>query len=124
MKNEQIMKCPSEPTIEVAYAHPYQWGYYHLYKRSATNAYGGGVPLAAIEYPAEVCAFGETATNAKNNGTFNSAGNYGYARWAPDRHNEGMNCGMVDGHAKWFTKSTLEAEWAKGTSSRMFSDAD
>ncbi len=124
MKNEQILTCPSQNTIPVAYAQPYQWGYYHLYKRSATSAYGGGVPLAQIQYPAEVCAFGETATDAKNVGTFTPAGTWGYARWAPDRHNEGMNCGMVDGHAKWYGMSFLEAEWAKGTSSRFFSDAD
>ncbi len=128
MKNEQILKCPSDPSSSVAgyvsYAQPMHWGYYHLYKRSVTSSYGGGVPLAQIQYPAEVCAFGETATNAKNNGTFNTDGRWGYARWAPDRHNEGMNCGMVDGHAKWYGQSYLEAEWAKGSSSRLFADAD
>ena len=123
IKNEEILTCPSEPDIEVTYAQPYHWGYYHLYKVGVTNTYGGGVALAKIRFPAEVCAFGETATNARNNGTFNTAGNYGYARWAPDRHNDGMNCGMVDGHAKWFGRGFLEGEMAKGTSSRFFADA-
>lgn len=121
--NDQVLTCPSDPGIAVAYAQPYQWGYYHMYTRSTTSAYGGGVPLAKLKYPAELCAFGECISDAKNCGTFNTTGQYGYVKWAPDRHNEGMNCGMVDGHAKWYSKSFLEAEMAKGTSSRFFSDA-
>jgi len=124
MKNEEILTCPSEPDIEVCYAQPYQWGYYHMYTRSATSSYGGSVPLAKLKHPAELCAFGETAQNAKSSGAFNTTGQYGYARWAPDRHNEGMNCGLVDGHAKWYGTNFLQTEWAKGTSSRFFSDAD
>ncbi len=125
IKNDDVLICPSDPDLPVAYAQPYHWGYYHLYKRSATSSYGGGVPLAKIMHPAEVCAFGETAEDAStHNGAFNSSGLWGYAMWAPDRHNDGMNCGMVDGHAKWYTHNYLVTEYNKGSSSRFFADAD
>ena len=123
MKNTQIMICPSANT-EYGYSQSYYWGYYHLHTRSAYNGYGGGVPLAAIPYPSETSAFAESHgvyTNGglvlNGHGCFSvpASNMYGYAVWAPDRHNEGMNVALCDGHAKWYSKSYCEAEWVKST---------
>ncbi|MEN6549371.1 MAG: DUF1559 domain-containing protein, partial [Armatimonadia bacterium] len=128
LKNTQVMICPSSNT-EFGYAQGYYWGYFHLFTRGVTNLYGGSVPLGAIPYPAETHCFieshglGSDATgqsllmslNAFGSCSRLSANMWNYAVWAPDRHNDGMNIALCDGHAKWYSKSYCEAEWAKTT---------
>ena len=111
MKNDGILRCPSEPDLARSYAQPYAWGYYKLSAGPITNTYGGGIPLAKIRRPSEVMAFGEVRTNGSH-GCFTTTGTYGYDIASFDRHNEGMNSGMVDGHAKWLSKGYLDGEWS------------
>jgi prepilin-type N-terminal cleavage/methylation domain-containing protein/prepilin-type processing-associated H-X9-DG protein len=115
IKNDQLYRCPSVPRLERAYAQPYQWGYYHL-SESDHNVYGGGISLASIKHPAELMAFGEVKERGtSNHGCFSLMGTanpWGYDTGALDQHNKGMNCGMVDGHAKWLPEQHLEGEWS------------
>lgn len=112
MKNEQILQCPSEPDLDRGYAQPYGWGYHKLHVGPVTTDWGGGIPLAKIEHPAQVMAFGESETNGYQHGVFSDTNQWGYDRWAPGRHNGGMNCNFVDGHAKWLSESYLKGEWS------------
>jgi len=121
IKNSELFKCPSDPDITIAYSMPYSWGYYRLCHGPNGSSYGGGLPIAKIVYPAEVMAMGECAT--LGNGAFSSTGQWGYGRWAPNRHNEGMNCGFPDGHAKWLSEQYITGEYNKGINgSRLFWD--
>lgn len=122
IKNDQLLQCPSDPDLAIAFGQPYSWGFFHL-DEGNTNLWGGAVALAKIKYPAEVMAFGEIAAAGSNWGVFTNVGTGGYARWAPDRHNDGMNVGHVDGHAKWYSKGYLEGEYsATENTSRLFWD--
>jgi prepilin-type N-terminal cleavage/methylation domain-containing protein/prepilin-type processing-associated H-X9-DG protein len=118
MKNSQMLKCPSASTYAIGYAQHFNWGYYQMYVRASTGAlWGGAVALGSIQYPAETSMFAEANGSTTMNGCFNSAGTWGYAMWGADRHNDGMNVGLVDGHAKWFSRSYLQGEDAyRGTS--------
>ncbi len=118
MKNTQILRCPSDDSHSVGYAPHNYWGYYHMYTRSVTSAYGGSVKLSILRYPAETSAFAEA--DGPGNSCFNSDGTWGYARWDIVRHNEGCNVGLLDGHAKWFSESYLVGEYNKGENSRLW----
>jgi len=115
IKNDQLLVCPSEPHLFRCYSQPYQWGYYHLSEPNH-NSFGGAVALASIKHPAELMVFGENEDiGTSNHGCFTLMGTanpWGYDTAAFGRHNDGMNCAMVDGHAKWLSKSLLEGTWS------------
>jgi len=130
MKSTQVMICPSDQN-EFGYAQGYFWGYDKLFTRAATNLWGGGIPLAAIPYPAETHCFveshglysGGSAPNWTSGGLtlsghgccsmYSATNMWGYSVMATDRHNGGMNVALCDGHAKWYTKSYCDGEWVK-----------
>jgi len=109
-KNAEILICPSEPDVACSYSQPYSWGYFHL-SQPNSSAYGGGVPLAKIRHPAELMAFGEAAGRGTH-GVFTTTGTYSYDIVDFDRHNDGMNCGFVDGHTKWLAEGHLNGLWS------------
>lgn len=124
VKNTQVLYCPSYRDYP-GYAQGYNWGYYHMYTRSATNTYGGGVPLSALQYPAETHVLAEADGFGSPAASYGLTGHgcfmppqanlWNYSPWAAGRHNDGMNVGMLDGHAKWLSRSYCEGEWAKTT---------
>ncbi|MEA3400335.1 MAG: DUF1559 domain-containing protein [Armatimonadota bacterium] len=115
IKNDDILRCPSQPNLVRGYSQPYQWGYYHL-TGSNHNVYGGGIPLSMIKHPAELMAFGEiTEIGTSNHGCLTLLGTsapWGYDTAAFGRHNDGMNAGMADGHAKWYSEAHLKGTWS------------
>ncbi|NLO06587.1 MAG: prepilin-type N-terminal cleavage/methylation domain-containing protein [candidate division WS1 bacterium] len=124
--NEQVLQCPSDPDLGRAYAQPYGWGYHKLHVGPVTASYGGAIPLASIKHPSELVAFGEiSAVRLTGHGCFNTDGQWTYDTWAPDRHNDGMNCGFVDGHTKWFSVSHIKGVYSETrNTSIMFWDDD
>ena len=106
LKNDQIGQCPSAaettawhygPNISdtglpnLATGH----GYLYCFRKVAT-----------FQYPAETAIFAD------------SAGSYwrynaGAAQNARFRHNEGMNVGYLDGHAKWVSEGFVMSEVGK-----------
>jgi prepilin-type processing-associated H-X9-DG protein len=70
----------------------------------AGGYYGETLPLARFERPAETLLIGE---NRDNDWPVNLPG----SMWGAIqlRHNEGANCGFVDGHVKWLRLEALNA---------------
>ncbi|MEN6645338.1 MAG: DUF1559 domain-containing protein [Armatimonadia bacterium] len=95
VKNTQIFKCPSSATMALGYG----WNYNYLGYPSAPTV--AAKSLGAIDKPAETL-WGMDVDNAPV-----LAYKY-FAAYAPSlRHNDGSNVGFVDGHAKWFSYSSL-----------------
>ncbi|MEN6544407.1 MAG: DUF1559 domain-containing protein [Armatimonadia bacterium] len=113
VKNTQIFACPSDRTNAYGYAPHMNWGYYHMYTRAATNLYGGAVPIGALQYPAETSCLAESRGLGWGACFSLTGGGGSYGVWGVDRHNDGMNVAMVDGHAKWYGRGYLEGEYAK-----------
>jgi len=118
VKNLQILKCPSSPTL----AYGYGINYTTYNNAGVSQCYNhGGQPLAKAQRPAETVQFadsgltdGVTACAYPGNGNSvwgdHPAGNNMCGAVAP-RHNEGANAGFLDGHAKWLNKDA----YAPGT---------
>jgi prepilin-type N-terminal cleavage/methylation domain-containing protein/prepilin-type processing-associated H-X9-DG protein len=119
LKNTQLLLCPSWITgaswYEVAAWGPMRVSYGHNCYAAGTYA---GNPLAYFARPAETILIvdygnGCIKANSTNCGCAGGAVcpvNYATAQWTTGtagRHNEGSNCGMVDGHAKWRKGSDL-----------------
>ncbi len=116
VKNDQIVRCPSEPASYPGYG----WNYPHAGYRLDLNQQ---VHMAKIGKPAEMMLFGDS-----NPGSYR---NYLYCaiHWpvppgirdatnvVATRHNEGANFGFADGHAKWMRTSSILAD---NTASRRF----
>lgn len=110
IKNEQIRDCPS---VRSGGHGDYGVVYPHV------SGVGNAKMLAEIEFPAQTCMITETEHQDVNgrNGTLYlcycpfcySQGSISWAYYNgfawPGRHNEGNNCGFVDGHAKWLKRS-------------------
>ena len=96
IKNTQLLVCPSAKTITPC---GYGWNYYYLGHPSGPAV----APrcLGQIPQPAErIWGLDVENTSAR---AFT-----GSAVYPPStRHNEGANCGFLDGHSKWVGKSTL-----------------
>ena len=87
LKNAEILKCPSRPTVARAYG----MNYHHLH----------GWSLASVEYPSEHLAFCDNHNILA--GCPCQGGSYLYYTPGlnPLPHNDGINMAFVDGHAKW-----------------------
>ena len=126
MKSTSVMVCPSDRN-EFGYSQGYKWGWEKLYTRATGTDYGGGISLASIPYPSETHAFAEShgfGSDAAGKsiglaltgfGAFSTpaANMWNYAVWAVDRHNDGMNIVLCDGHAKWYSASACLEQWNK-----------
>ena len=87
LKNAQIMKCPSSNLA--AYGAPYpnlDYGF---------NIHFAGDPLGKSEFPAQQIMMAES-----RNGYTGHASYYFHCDEITG-HNEGINAGYIDGHAKW-----------------------
>jgi prepilin-type processing-associated H-X9-DG protein len=100
VKNGQIAMCPSN----LAYRTGYGWNYPHMPYRTF---YGGGAGLAAYNYPAQAMVFCDSNSYVWVYCPIHyPAWSDGYCR-VSDRHNDGANCGYLDGHSKWEKRTNL-----------------
>ncbi|MFQ6099194.1 MAG: prepilin-type N-terminal cleavage/methylation domain-containing protein, partial [Armatimonadota bacterium] len=103
VKNIAVWRCPSFPTSSLGYAYNYPHGSYRLYYPTSLQH------LATISRPAERMLF----LDNENTTAWYRAYGYCPIHWPippgirtsqnviGDRHNDGANCGFLDGHAKW-----------------------
>ncbi len=116
VKNFQIFRCPSDPDPSSWYAD--DTNHYSSYGWNCwlSGTYGGRM-LAEMTRPAEQIMLMD-AENACFKGRPSGCGcgcslgcvgtfNAHIMRSDVQRHNQGMNCGMADGHAKWYSAQTL-----------------
>ncbi|MCE5237844.1 prepilin-type N-terminal cleavage/methylation domain-containing protein [bacterium] len=107
LKNTQILICPSRTQVgTVLYGYNYE--FWNVYYRS----------LAQIEEPAEKVVFADSnnavahypTRTAATFDAFLKGMNDGTTAKAP--HNDGLNCGFFDGHAKWLAASkAYDTKW-------------
>jgi len=109
MKNTQMLRCPSAPTITVAYGETCSGGY-------AAMQYNAGKAMGTITKPAEMKLLIDL------NGSFwhipiqISPGGCHDGPWVGHfRHNEGTNVAYVDGHVKWLHEQNVGSATAINT---------
>ncbi|NLO05772.1 MAG: DUF1559 domain-containing protein [candidate division WS1 bacterium] len=106
-KNEQIALCPSDSTnpasldFRAVGAGVYSYSINDQICRSPIILQGAPVALAAVRQPSETTLL----YDARNTGTAIDPN----VRCAK-RHNDGANCGFVDGHVKWFQSKPARAD--------------
>jgi len=137
MKNYQILNCPSVTTRydggtsfnDISYGYnewlgmsnrsdvPYEYSYYKRY---------GPIKLKDVHFPSETMCIGEKGDTGsyiidcllydyRTRGVATDNEN-GRTNLALDRHNEGLNIGFCDGHAKWLKGSNIPNDtWDGGT---------
>jgi len=104
-KNTQMFGCPSDKTSWLRYGLNY-WATYYYY----------AVSLGSINKPAETVWFTDCNSSVVYPSyylaTYPTNTTYGLTGTArlPLRHNDGVNCSFLDGHAKWMSRSTLEGD--------------
>jgi len=101
VKNSQIFSCPSyrntrvysggENTVHPSFPDGVNYSY---------NTYLGSIPLAYIEHPARVGVIMDGTNNYWRYSDPNGSVATDHWEAAYNRHNEGFNCGLADGHAK------------------------
>ena len=95
--NEQIFKCPSEPSRDLGY------GYNYYLLGNLSGPARAPQPLAKILAPAETLWGMDAGDTAFRGRVFQGSTTY-----PPSKiHNGGSNVGMIDGHAKWFKTDNL-----------------
>jgi prepilin-type processing-associated H-X9-DG protein len=102
-KNYQIWDCPSTSTV---YTGNYTGGGDY-----GINSLAAGRTLAEFQNVAETMFFADSeapGTDAYHiDGDDADAQPVGDGHEIPARHNEGANCGFVDGHGKWMSQSSI-----------------
>ncbi len=115
VKNWQMFTCPSAPNLAAGTGWTGSGGYGYNYRFLggwATPDFSWGpYSLAEIKQPSETIIIGEINHTVNRGVIFPPPPHLPESYWAnmADRHNEGMNIGMVDGHAKWYMLSNLHA---------------
>ena len=114
LKNDQMLICPSHgsPTslASLGGTQRTSYGYNWSWLGSGNASPPWGRAMAEIAFPAGTIMFGEAMRSyVVHPSSTSGAPNYFYM--PSDRHNEGSNAVMVDGHAKWYR---LEAIWQAG----------
>ena len=110
VKNTQIFECPSYLGSRGSYG-------YNGYGTTASNGLGWrhkyssqwAPKLSKIKQPASMIMLSEPTNHSYDVRGYGAAGSTYCVD--DDRHNEGVNVGHVDGHAKWY-KSTVIAPGA------------
>ncbi len=108
MKNAQIIVCPSQPNVQHADNLGYGWNYQEFGYYYGSHGTGWCTSLAQIDMPADTILLGDSEDDWVRNSS--TGARYLYRRHAtllPERHNDGGNMGLCDGHAKWYAASTL-----------------
>jgi prepilin-type N-terminal cleavage/methylation domain-containing protein/prepilin-type processing-associated H-X9-DG protein len=109
INNDEVFNCPSCPDDRDRLS--YGWNYQEF-----GEGHSGGnlskyphTKLAVVQHPASTIITGDTSVIYDTGGTY-STGTYLFRRH-PDRsaniHNGGGNMGLLDGHAKWYTRQEL-----------------
>ncbi len=120
IKNDQVFRCPSAPTVALGIAVNYP----HIATCGVSNNLPyAGRNLADVKFPAQTIGLCDSQSAlvycriCNPSGTESGAFPTGRVPVPPvqDRHNEGVNCGYCDGHAKWVKGSTLINIPAAGT---------
>ncbi len=117
VKNAQMFTCPSNsgsPYVDtVPPNHDSYHGYGMNYWMTYYYYYHG---LGSIQKPAETIWFTDCnfyvvypTYYLYTYPTSTAYGQSGYARLQL-RHNDGVNCGFIDGHAKWLNRQTIEGD--------------
>jgi prepilin-type N-terminal cleavage/methylation domain-containing protein/prepilin-type processing-associated H-X9-DG protein len=101
IKNTQIFRCPSNPAQALGIAVNYPD--IHTCAGPAGGPYYTGRALAEIHFPAEAMSLVDSIAALVYCRVHYPTGvtNYPTNRVPMDRHNEGVNVGFCDGHAKW-----------------------
>ena len=103
LKNAQILICPSRKAYSITYGWNYQeFGYYY-----GSHGTGWCTSLGDIDEPASTVLLGDGRLNTR----------YLYKRsttYTSKVHNDGGNMALCDGHAKWYSYSSLLATKAAG----------
>lgn len=131
IKNTQIFQCPSDeprgfvndPMEECSYG--MNWLYCNgryiksstgvwVYDDTVPGPYNVGGCLDFIDEPADTICITDVGPGSPYvNDAQSGAGYYAaYFDKVADRHNDGVNCGYIDGHAKWNKKSQIR-EWER-----------
>ena len=102
VKNSQIFKCPSKKTWTYGYAVNY--GYW-----SSIDGYTPpmGQALAEIEEPSGTVLLMDNNSSSQMWYSWEAVGDTPAYTTLPDRHNDGLNVGYCDGHAKWGKRSDI-----------------
>jgi prepilin-type N-terminal cleavage/methylation domain-containing protein/prepilin-type processing-associated H-X9-DG protein len=103
--NEQVLRCPSSPSITVGYG----WNIDCIGYGSSSGVRLPPVSLATLKYPSTTLLFadkgGSTAGYYRPSRWIGNPSTYGYLydTYEPQMkvHNGGPNVGFADGHAKW-----------------------
>jgi len=100
-KNFQIWDCPS---TAAGYTGNYTGGGDY-----GISSLGAGQALGNFVSPAECMFFADSGGGDAYNidGDDADALPVGDGHEIPARHNEGANCGFIDGHAKWMSQSSI-----------------
>ncbi|MEN6545595.1 MAG: DUF1559 domain-containing protein [Armatimonadia bacterium] len=121
VKNNQVFRCPSNPSDWIGYGKNFTLGYWGKYPGRVGPAYDG-VTLASVNYPASVALIADKRWLSNNNLCCMSCMGWEKndqttlpppspvgAVTAGNKclHNEGVNVGFVDGHAKWYKGGTF-----------------
>lgn len=106
IKNTQVYQCPSQKTLAVGYAmNVAYYGGSGVSGISANSPYGK--ELSRVQDPAG-CVLLLDHTGAFEYGWQNIAGQASIpVTYWTNRHNEGLNCGFCDGHAKWVRRDEM-----------------
>jgi prepilin-type N-terminal cleavage/methylation domain-containing protein/prepilin-type processing-associated H-X9-DG protein len=132
IKNIQIFQCPSDsprgfandPMDECSYG--MNWLYCNgrytktssgtdVYDANNQGPYKIGGIMEYIEEPADTICITDVGDGSPYVNDAQSGGGTRYAaNWnkVDDRHNDGVNCGYIDGHAKWNKKNAIR-EWER-----------
>ncbi|MFO7948640.1 MAG: DUF1559 domain-containing protein [Armatimonadota bacterium] len=111
-KNEQLFKCPSSRSW-LGYGWNIQCGYRNHYD-GRTGAMYEGVKLGDFNKPAEFVMLADCNERSGRsplwwNGLWTNPDHAVYDEAWPATHNDGVNVGFVDGHAKWLTRNAFMA---------------
>jgi prepilin-type N-terminal cleavage/methylation domain-containing protein/prepilin-type processing-associated H-X9-DG protein len=103
VKNSQIFQCPSKKTWTYGYAANYSYW-------SSLDGYTPpmGRALAEMAEPSETVLVMDNNSSSQMWYSWEAWGDTPtYNSLLPDRHNDGLNVGYCDGHAKWGKRSDI-----------------
>jgi prepilin-type N-terminal cleavage/methylation domain-containing protein/prepilin-type processing-associated H-X9-DG protein len=133
IKNWQIFLCPSDtgrtmvanngaPGSTLSFS--FSVAYYSGSGVAGVSANGpNGKALSSLQDPSGTIIMAD-GTGSFEFGWPNIAGQPADMSFLPVRHNDGVNCGFVDGHAKWFKPSALSNKNANGVYTMWSIEAD
>jgi len=114
VKNEQLWECPSYPNAAIQpgacledrhrMGIGYQWAWDPIEGPGGDLGWISFKKLGVLNRPAEFIIFGDSACmgfGPYNNGNFLAWQQGAWPNNPPLGHNEGLNLGYGDGHAKW-----------------------